>query len=156
MIHDLKTLVLSFHPAVAFDTPEEDRVEQLADRVADELRMPVFSWSVTKGLVQKPTAHSNLNTAEPIGVLQHQGAEIAPTHETRVFQRRQRGIVFGDEERIERVVRKQRGDAVRGDAVRLIDIMAGIAGPAVAGEGLVFEDLLSELDQGVNRMGGCR
>jgi ATP-dependent 26S proteasome regulatory subunit len=71
MIHDLKTLVLSFHPAVAFDTPEEDRVELLADRVAEELGMPVFTWTVTKGLVQKPTAHSNLNTAEPIGVLQH-------------------------------------------------------------------------------------
>ncbi len=71
MIHDLKTLVLSFHPAVAFDTPEEARVEQLADRVAEELRMPVFVWSVTGGLVQKPTAHANRSTADPIAVLQH-------------------------------------------------------------------------------------
>ena len=70
-IHDLKTLVLSFHPAVAFDTVEEDRVEQLADRVAEELGMPVFVWPVTRGLVQKPTAHANLNTADPAGVLQH-------------------------------------------------------------------------------------
>ena len=70
-IHDLKTLVLSFHPAVAFDTPEEERVEQLADRVAEELGMPVFVWTVTRGLIQKPTAHANRSTAEPLGVLQH-------------------------------------------------------------------------------------
>ncbi len=70
-IHDLKTLVLSFHPAVAFDTPEEERVEQLADRVAEELGMPVFVWTVTRGLIQKPTAHANRSTAEPVGVLQH-------------------------------------------------------------------------------------
>ena len=70
-IHDLKTLVLSFHPAIAVDTVEEERVEQLIDAVADELEMPVFVWSVTHGLIQKPTAHANRGTAEPIEVLQH-------------------------------------------------------------------------------------
>ncbi len=70
-LHDLKTLVMSFHPAVAFDTVEEERVEQLADRVADELGMPIFVWTVNSGLVQKPTAHANRSTSEPILVLQH-------------------------------------------------------------------------------------
>lgn len=70
-IHDLKTLVLSFHPAVAFDTVEEERVERLADRVADELGMPVFVWTVNSGLVQKPAVHANRSTAEPIALLQH-------------------------------------------------------------------------------------
>ena len=70
-IHDLKTLVLSFHPAVAFDTPEEERVEQLADTVAAELQMPVFVWTVNSGLVQKPTAHANRSTASPIELMQH-------------------------------------------------------------------------------------
>ena len=59
MLHELKTLVLSFHPAIAVDTVEEDRVELLVDHLADELSMPVFVWTLTRGLVQKPTAHAN-------------------------------------------------------------------------------------------------
>jgi SpoVK/Ycf46/Vps4 family AAA+-type ATPase len=70
-LHDLKTLVLSFHPVIAIDTVEEERVEALADAVADELSMPVFVWTVTQGLLQKPTAHANRNTARPLDLLGH-------------------------------------------------------------------------------------
>ncbi len=70
-IHDIKTLVLSFHPVVAIDTVEEERVEQLLDAVAEELCMPVFEWTMTRGLVQKPTAHGNRNTASPLGLMGH-------------------------------------------------------------------------------------
>ena len=64
-IHDIRTLVLSFHPVIAIDTVEEERVEKLVDAVAEELCLPVFEWTMTRGLVQKPTAHGNRNTGRP-------------------------------------------------------------------------------------------
>jgi hypothetical protein len=70
-VHDLKTLVLSFHPVIAIDTVEEERAERLVDRVAEDLSMPVFVWTVTRGLVQKPTAHANRSTSTPLEVLAH-------------------------------------------------------------------------------------
>ena len=59
-VHDLKALVLSFHPVIAFDTDEEERVEQLADTVAGELQLPVFVWTLTSGLYRKPGANGTI------------------------------------------------------------------------------------------------
>ena len=70
-VHDIRTLVLSFHPVIAIDTVEEERVEQLVDAVAEELGMPVFHWTVTRGLIQKPTAHANRSTASPLEMMAH-------------------------------------------------------------------------------------
>ena len=68
---DLKSLVQSFHSAIAIETVEEERVDALLDAVAAELGFPVFEWTVTRGLVQRPTAHANLNTKEALGALGH-------------------------------------------------------------------------------------
>ena len=70
-IHDIRTLLLSFHPVIAIDTVEEERVEKLLDAVAEELCMPVFHWTMTRGLVQKPTAHGNRNTGPPLDLMGH-------------------------------------------------------------------------------------
>jgi len=70
-VHELKTLVLSYHPAIAFDTVEEERVEALADAVAAELEIPVYTWALTRGLVRKPTAHPSGETREPLALLTH-------------------------------------------------------------------------------------
>jgi len=70
-IHDVRTLVLSFYPVIAIDTVEEERVEQLVDAVAEELSMPVFEWTLTRGLVQKPTAYANRATAGPLELMGH-------------------------------------------------------------------------------------
>jgi MoxR-like ATPase len=70
-VHDLKTLVLSFHPLVAIETVEEERAERLLDAVARDLGMPVFEWTLTRGLVRKDTGQANRALAEPLGVLQH-------------------------------------------------------------------------------------
>jgi hypothetical protein len=70
-IHDIRTLVLSFYPVIAIDTVEEERVEELLDAVAEELCMPVFHWTMTRGLIQKPTAHGNRNTAPPLELMGH-------------------------------------------------------------------------------------
>jgi len=70
-VHELKTLVLSYHPAIAFDTVEEERVEALADAVGEELQIPVYTWALTRGIVRKPTGHPSGETREPAALLAH-------------------------------------------------------------------------------------
>jgi len=51
--HDeLRLLVNSRHPIITVETPEEERLEQLALEVAAELAVPVYTWSVTAGLAK--------------------------------------------------------------------------------------------------------
>ena len=49
-IHDLKTLVLSFHSLLVIETVEEERARSLLIEVANDLRQPFYEWSVTEGL----------------------------------------------------------------------------------------------------------
>ncbi len=79
-IHDVKTLVLSFHPVIAIETVEEDRVFSLLQSTALELRMPFFEWSITTGLVRVPGPSSMYGTAEPMSLLStlHQMDTQAP------------------------------------------------------------------------------
>jgi hypothetical protein len=49
-VHDLKSLVLSFHSLIAIETVEEERVRSLLIEVAGDLRQPFYEWSVTEGL----------------------------------------------------------------------------------------------------------
>jgi hypothetical protein len=71
-VHDLKTLILSFQPAIAIDSVEEERVESLVREVAAELRLPLFQWSVTRGLTREGgEPHGMFGTNDPIGVLKH-------------------------------------------------------------------------------------
>jgi MoxR-like ATPase len=48
--HDLRTLVLSRHPAIVLETAEEERADALVRGVASDLQMPVWTWTVTRGL----------------------------------------------------------------------------------------------------------
>jgi ATP-dependent 26S proteasome regulatory subunit len=51
--HDeLRLLVNSRHPIITVETPEEERLEQLLFDIANELTVPLFSWSVTTGLAK--------------------------------------------------------------------------------------------------------
>src|SRR5712692_3694938 len=49
-VHELKTLVLSFHSLLAVETVEEERIRALLMEVATDLRLPFYEWSVTEGL----------------------------------------------------------------------------------------------------------
>ncbi len=70
-VHDLKSLVLSFHPVIAFETEEEERVEKLADAVAEELRLPIFVWTLTAGLARRPGGNGTINTTVPAELFAH-------------------------------------------------------------------------------------
>jgi hypothetical protein len=49
-VHELKTLVLSFHSLLAVETVEEERVRSLLIEVASDLRLPFYEWAATEGL----------------------------------------------------------------------------------------------------------
>ena len=68
-IHDIKTLILSFHPVIVMETVEEDRVFSLLRATALELEMPLFEWSVTQGLVRVPGVSSMYGTSDPLNLL---------------------------------------------------------------------------------------
>jgi hypothetical protein len=70
-VHDLKTLVLSFHSLVVIETVEEDRVRALLGAIGSELRMPLFEWSVTKGLTGPAAPRGIHGTSEGFGALRH-------------------------------------------------------------------------------------
>ena len=71
-VHDLKTLVLSFHPVIVIETVEEDRVMPLLRAVATQLMIPMFEWSVTRGLTRTDDeTPMNRMTAASLALLQH-------------------------------------------------------------------------------------
>ncbi len=87
-IRDIQTLILSFHPIVAIETVEEERIEHLLKTATQEMNMPMFEWSLSKGLLRSPGTFdapwvneyappgtikpiSIGNTGEPLAVLKH-------------------------------------------------------------------------------------
>ena len=70
--HDIKTLILSFHPVVAIETVEEERVRSLLVSISAQVRKPLFEWSLTRGLTRvDDTAQVNRTTASPAALLGH-------------------------------------------------------------------------------------
>ncbi len=71
-VHDLRTLIRSYHPLVVIETVEEERVFSLLQSVTAQERMPLFEWSVTRGLTRTDESHTlSKMTATPLAVLQH-------------------------------------------------------------------------------------
>lgn len=64
--HDeLRLLVNSRHPLIVVETSEEGRVEELLVLVAAELDIPLFTWSVTTGLVRRGAQAPIYGTEDP-------------------------------------------------------------------------------------------
>ena len=71
-LHDLKTLILSHHPLVLMDTLEEDRAADLLEAACDELGMPMFEWSMTRGLCRRnETLPLSRQSESAVGALKH-------------------------------------------------------------------------------------
>ena len=64
-VHDLKTLVLSRHPAILIETHEQERAEALVKAVAADLRVARFEWSVTSGLRRAQDGGAVYETTDP-------------------------------------------------------------------------------------------
>jgi MoxR-like ATPase len=71
-VHDLRTLIRSSHPLVVIETVEEERVLALLQSVTAQERMPLFEWSITRGLTRADEGSTlSKMTATPLAVLQH-------------------------------------------------------------------------------------
>jgi hypothetical protein len=71
-VHDLRTLIRSSHPLVVIETVEEERVLALLQSVTAQERIPLFEWSVTRGLTRADDVPTlSKMTATPLAVLQH-------------------------------------------------------------------------------------
>jgi hypothetical protein len=57
-IHELQTLVMSFHPAIVIETVEEERVQTLLQEATQEMQMQLLEWSITKGLARSHSVAS--------------------------------------------------------------------------------------------------
>src|SRR5688500_11161861 len=71
VFHELKTLVRSMHPVVLIESAEEERVDDLLRALAAELRLPLFTWTVTKGLQRIDGTGAIHGTADPRTLLRH-------------------------------------------------------------------------------------
>ena len=69
-VHELQTLVSSYHSLIAIETVEEDRARSLLISVANELRLPFYEWSVGN-LLQRLHGTTIEGTQEASGALQH-------------------------------------------------------------------------------------
>ena len=71
-VHDLRTLIRSFHPLIVIETVEEDRIASLLQSVSAQERMPLFEWSITRGLTRQEDGPAlSKMTATPLALLQH-------------------------------------------------------------------------------------
>jgi len=89
-VHDLETLILSFHPVVAIETVEEDRVAGLLAEVAGELELAHFAWSIHRGLERVPGGDPVATqwTQEPAKLLAHlEGMSLEAVYHLRDFAR---------------------------------------------------------------------
>jgi hypothetical protein len=87
-VHNLQTLLQSFHPVIVIETLEEERVHTLLKQATSVLDLSVQEWSIAQGLIRSPGTYrapwvneytppgTNKptcieNTTEPLAVLQH-------------------------------------------------------------------------------------
>ncbi len=68
-VHDLERLIQSFHSLIALETGEEERVRSILFEVANNLRLPLFEWSMTMGL-QRRMGMAVEGSREPASLLQ--------------------------------------------------------------------------------------
>jgi ATP-dependent Zn protease len=62
--HELQTLIQSYHPVIAIESVEEERVVNLVQHAANAVGMSVMEWSVTRGLSRSHMAGNNRWTNE--------------------------------------------------------------------------------------------
>jgi SpoVK/Ycf46/Vps4 family AAA+-type ATPase len=70
-LRTLEILVSSRTPLIAIETLEEDRVEQALERVAQRLRIPLFVWTMTRGLRRSGAVEALYDTKEPLKALRN-------------------------------------------------------------------------------------
>jgi hypothetical protein len=57
--HAFQTLLLSFHPIIVIETVEEERVQNLLQVTTQEMKLPLYEWSLTEGLTRSRSTTDN-------------------------------------------------------------------------------------------------
>src|SRR3970282_486763 len=70
-LRTLEILITSRTPLIAIETLEEERVEQALERVAQRLRIPLFVWTMTRGLRRAGALDALYDTKEPLKALRN-------------------------------------------------------------------------------------
>src|ERR1700687_4377479 len=70
-LRTLEILVTSRTPLIAIETLEEERVEQTLERVAQRLKIPLFVWTMTRGLRRGGALDALYDTKEPLKALRN-------------------------------------------------------------------------------------
>ena len=70
-VHDLKTLVQSYHSVIAIESVEEDRIRHFLTEATLDLGMSLFEWSAAKGLSRSEDDAVYGNTTDPRRALLH-------------------------------------------------------------------------------------
>ncbi|HEX9419971.1 MAG TPA: AAA family ATPase, partial [Methylomirabilota bacterium] len=70
-LRTLELLITSRTPFIAIETLEEDRVEQALERVAQRLNIPLFVWTMTRGLRRAGALEPLYDTKEPLKALRN-------------------------------------------------------------------------------------
>ncbi|MGZ5494770.1 MAG: AAA family ATPase, partial [Thermoanaerobaculia bacterium] len=76
-VHDLKSLVLSFHSLIVIETVEEERARALLAEVATDVRLPMYEWSVSQGLNRVHGAAVE-GTQDAMAMLKHLRSDFEP------------------------------------------------------------------------------
>ena len=71
ILSELELLVRSRHGLIVLDTVEEERAEALVEALAGRLGMPLFRWSLTKGLRRAGLEQGIYNTTDLGKALEH-------------------------------------------------------------------------------------
>jgi AAA+ superfamily predicted ATPase len=69
-VHDLRSLIRSFHSLIVVETVEEDRVRNIVSEVSRDLGVSLYEWSVTSGFTR---GHGLAvpHTHDPLDMLRH-------------------------------------------------------------------------------------
>ncbi|MEM8639132.1 MAG: AAA family ATPase [Cyanobacteria bacterium P01_G01_bin.54] len=97
-VYEIKTLVQSFHPIIAIETVEEERVENLLKAATGEMKLPLFEWTVSRGLYLSPGSKfaPQMDAAAPVNAKQataYDGTE-KPLDALRYIEKLNRKAVF--------------------------------------------------------------
>ncbi len=68
-LRNLELLITSRYPIIVIETYEEERVEQVLQRVAERLGLPLFVWTVSRGLRRAGASEGLYDTRDPLKAL---------------------------------------------------------------------------------------
>lgn len=69
VLRDLELLVLSRYPIIAVETYEEERLEEILKRIAAKLGIPLFVWTITRGLERVGAGNAIYDSQHPLKAL---------------------------------------------------------------------------------------